>query len=203
MQLLREFIKSALLEKKREPFNLEYFKTLNTREDLEEYLDFHSKVIGAGEGRTAYDIGDAVVKFARNKNGLSQNKMEANTFQCAASGAPVVRVRQAHPARLWILVDKVEPLKSKASVSRAVKAVVALKDADELTWVVDAGLAPPGSKEVDPQDIAAHKRLYQTNEWYKALFDTVKSCEINPLELHEGNWGLDENGDLVLLDTGG
>jgi hypothetical protein len=204
VKLLREYVRQVLLEKK-QPFDMVTFRKLSG-EAAEEYLDFHAKTVGAGVGRTAYDVGDgSVIKWAINKGGVKANKREAMMVKCASPGAPVVPVRDAAPGHAWILVDKVQHILGK-KLDRATKMVTGLASMEDLMYAIADGIERFDPKQGTSPDYSdqseVHQRLYKTNEWYRALFDTVKACKLNPYELHGDNWGLDENGDLVLLDAG-
>lgn len=195
VKLLREYIREVV-ETSSTTFNMDAFKTAP---DPEGYLKSHAVELGSGVGRTVYDIdGQSVIKWARNRNGMQQNKRESMITKCAAPEAPIVAVRQAASNFAWIIVNKVEHV-TGASLNKAILANTGLKNVDELIYVVEAG----SKNDEDWADaIPIHKKLYRTNEWYKALFDTVVSCKLIPTELHADNWGLDENGDLVLIDPG-
>jgi len=194
VKLLREYVREVV--ESTTTFSLEEFKT---SPDPEGYLASHATELGSGVGRTVYDIGgDQVIKWARNKNGIRQNKRESMITQCAAEGAPIVPVSQAAPNHAWVIVPKVEHVTGSA-LDRIIKMVTGLKNTEELIYVVEAG----SKNDPDWADaLPTHQKLYKTNDWYRALFDTVVSCKLIPTELHADNWGLDENADLVLIDPG-
>lgn len=196
VSLLRQYVREVIREARVKAFSMDEFKAST---DPEEYLDFHAKVLGAGVGRTVYDLGDGtVIKWARNKNGQRQNKREANVTQCAAPGAPVVPVQSSAPNYAWVIVPKIEHV-TGSKLDRAIKVTTGLKDTEELIYVIEAG----SRNDEDWADaVPTHRKLYRTNDWYRALFDTVVACKLIPTELHADNWGLDENGDLVLIDPG-
>jgi len=201
--LLRDYVN--LLVEARQPFDLKVFRGL-TEDDAVEYLDFHAKVLGSGAGRTVYDVGRGwVIKWAYNANGIEQNRDEASRRKCAAPNAPIVHVLVKAPNYQWVISNKVKPVVG-ASLGRALKATVGMSDTSDLMFIIETSIHQAEGYELgidDAEALRAHERLYHTNEWYRALYDTVKACKINPMELHDDNWGLDDKGRLVLLDTGG
>lgn len=205
--LLREYV--ALLVEGVGAFDWASFERLSG-DEAREYLASNAAELGAGVGRTAYDVGDGtVVKWARNGNGVKANRREAKLSSCAAPGAPVVSVSRVGHGFAWIACTRVEHV-TGGELNKAVKATVGLSDNQDLIDAIQAGYedkrSPDEASKQWPEDwvrlVPLHRRLYQTNEWYRTLFDTVVGCRMNPYELHGDNWGLDEDGDLVLLDAG-
>lgn len=212
VQRLRQLIREASgPEEWGTKFSLEVFRDLTDHATIEDYLMTWDTHFREGSGRIVFDVGESyVIKLARQyTNGVKENKREAGISSCAPPGAPVVQVIDAAPDYLWIACTKVEPI-TGAALNQAVKATVGLADHQDLMDVIDAGVMVkryPNEKDKNfPEDwvelVPKHEKLHRTNEWYRALFDTVVGCRLMPGELHEGNWGLDENGDLVLLDAG-
>jgi hypothetical protein len=201
MRLLRCYLREALHEAAGHSI-LDRLSAAKTRDEARSILG-GLRLLGTGAGREVYDLGDGTVaKLAINNNGLQQNEAEASRGGCASEDAPIVKVLRADDAFNWIQCTKVEPIEGKA-LDRAVKAVVGLADCEELGYAIDAGLGTFPDDEDLAKLVPVHQRLYASNDWYRALFDACKACGIDPAELHGGNWGLDEDGDLVLLDAGG
>jgi len=193
-----------MLLEKREAFDMATFTRLKSLDDIEEYLDFHAKVLGSGDERTVYDTGlGYVIKFSRKHDEVNQNKTEAHI---AVSGAPVPRVFIHAPDYRWLAVEKVRPLKGK-QIDAEVSAETGgrLKSLDDLHEVLNAALRESWTAD-DPAEHqhleAIHRRLMAQNDWYMGLFNMIHKHELVIDELHEANWGVNAKGTLVLLDPG-
>lgn len=203
-QELRSFIREVIEEaRKPKPFDMDHFRSLKKFDDMNEYLDFHARVIGSGIDRTVYDVGsDQVIKMVHNDEDVAQNKREATIGDCSKN-APVPNVVEAGPKLVWIVVEKVKPLSTKQLNSM----ITALTGIDEgkdtlraLQSVLSAGTHEAGFR--DEADNEIHERLYKKSDWYRSLFDMFDRCELAVDELHGANWGLTAKDKLVVLDTG-
>ncbi len=210
MKLLRQYVREALTEAPTRSFDMKHFRSLKSMKDAQEYLDLHAKVIGSGMGRTAFDVGDAlVVKMAQNENGLNQNEVEATTLRCAP-GAPVPKLFGTSTNSLgthaWIMVEKVRPLKGRSQIDAAISKMVKECDSlDDLLDLIQAGMSESyiaQDKEAHARAERFHNALYASNAWYKGMFDLMHKCELDIDELHEANFGVNTQGITVLLDPG-
>lgn len=74
-------------------------------------LSGHFSRVGQGSGRRVFALNDGfVLKVARNKKGIAQNRLE---WQVCQDGEPrefLAQVVAAHPAGHWIIQERVSPL---------------------------------------------------------------------------------------------
>lgn len=210
VKLLREYVREVIREARVKPFDMAHFKSLKTEDEAQEYLDFHAKVIGAGMGRTAFDVGGGVVvKMAQNHNGNRQNESEATILSCSPN-APVPKLHDTSLKVLgnhaWIVVEKVRPLVGRKRIDAAVNAMVRECDSlDDLISLIWAGMHESyaaDDKEQHARLERFHEVLYRTNPWYRGMFDLFNRCELDMDEMHEANFGVNSEGVMVMLDTG-
>lgn len=185
------------------PFDMDRFRSLKSFNDMNEYLDFHTKTLGSGMSRTVFDIGNGlVIKMSINARDTKQNKREATIGSCS-KGAPVPNVVDVGPKHVWIVVEKVKPL-SFNQLSAAITKITGIDEGKQtlsaLQSVLSAGTHEAGFR--DELDARTHDKLYASNEWYRSLFDMFDRCELDVDELHGDNWGMTAGGYLVLLDAG-
>lgn len=210
VSLLRRYVREVIKEARAKPFDMGHFKSLKTEDEAQEYLDFHAKVIGAGMGRTAFDVGNGlVVKMAQNHNGNRQNESEATILSCSPD-APVPTLHDTSMKSLgnhaWIIVDKVTPLKGRKNIDAAVSNMVRQCDSlDDLIALIWAGMHESyaaDDKEQHARLEKYHRMLRKSNPWYRGMFELFNKCELSPDEMHEANFGVDAGGRMVMLDTG-
>ena len=199
----------VLLEKK-QPFDMEEFRALKG-DDAWEYLDFRCKVLGSGVGREVFDTGlGYVIKMAKKHKpgmhqttgGKRQNRREANIGRCDPT-APVPKVYAYAPDFSWIAVEKVKPL-NWSKIDTAVKRLTKsrLHHALDLDGVIELLNIVSHPGEFPRHMRNDYVKLYETSPFFASLVDLVKSCGLDPDDFHNGNWGMTEDGRLVLLDPG-
>lgn len=162
------------------------------------------KKLGSGNARDVYDLGDGtVIKAAVGTEGLRQNRIERESMAspCGGADAPVVRATAADPNDVWVIAPKVETV-TGARLNRAIRDLVGLPSWEELSYVLDAGLGTFPDDDDLQALVPRHERLYERSDWYRRLFDFVQACSFDPAELHGDNWGLDADGQLVVIDLG-
>lgn len=177
-------------------------------EDAARALIAGLRKLGGGEGRDVLELSDnAVIKLAKNDNGLKQNATEAAT-SARFSDCPIARVvatsRSALGEELWIACERVTTL-TKAQIDDAVADI--LPDADSLYGLVsmiDAGLHERWAArepEAHWKLELGHERALRDSRWYASLFRVVQGADVSIDELRHDNFGM-RAGELVLLDYG-
>lgn len=194
VDLLRQYVRKVIEESRLKKFDMEEFRRAP---DPEEYLDNHAKFINSGIERRVYDTGlGYVIKFSYTSF-LAQNEREANIGACSAAsrarGAPrIVPAVYVHaPDYSWIAVEKVRPLQRRFDVNRFL--------AKETGGLIDS--VKKLYQFLDGYDDISDEQV-QATPWLTALLELHADCKIVTQEMHYGNWGVNSNGTLVLLDAG-
>lgn len=209
MKLLQEYVNLVISETKK-PFDMEEFRALKGYVAWE-YVDFRCKMLGSGIGREVFDTKlGYVIKMAKQHEpgmhqttgGKRQNRREAGIGKCDPT-APVPKVYAYAADFSWIAVEKVKPVpwtQIDAGVRRLTKSK--LHRALDLDGVIELLniVRRPGS--VAREDRKDYVKLCDTSPWFASLVDLVKNCKLDPDDFHNGNWGMTDDGRLVLLDPG-
>ena len=91
-----------------------FLEKLNSLPSLKKKLDFvHSslKLIGVGTARKVYKFGDKVLKIAKDKRGIAQNKEEVKVSK--ENNKLFTIVFDVDPKFLWIVAEKAKPCTEK------------------------------------------------------------------------------------------
>jgi hypothetical protein len=167
-------------------FDIEQFRQLNTIQEMMQYVKQNAKRIGMGAARDAWDTGlGYVIKIGPDANACAQNKKEVRVYEKSLSRL-LPKVYEHATDFKWVASEIVKPLKSIFEVNAAI-----IINTD---WMIE-----------DLSDLQIQIRNNRTPtecEWFNDLVRLVKSQDIEVKELHKGNWGINDNGTLVILDTG-
>lgn len=204
LRQLRSLIREAL----NVTFKFELFHTIRSIVEQRAYLEAHTRFLGAGEGRAVYDIGnELVVKIALSddERDLRQNAAEVWIYK-RDPAAPIPKVYQYATDFRWIIVDRVTPIMGAhldSAIQREYEDVNTLR---QLKFAIIAGMTDvrfAASRTLHEDALRLHEEMYKHNGAYRRLFDLVYKHDISvDAELHDGNWGLTADGELVLLDVG-
>ena len=87
-----------------EGFDINQFKDLPSFAAKARYLRSHGlDKLGAGSSRAAFIADDTtVIKVAKNKKGLAQNRVEAELSANVSQDAPIAKVKDSDPDNIWI-----------------------------------------------------------------------------------------------------
>jgi len=205
--LLRSYVGLVILERRaKERFSMADFRSLRDRHAMAAYLGTHAGVLGRGLDREVYDTGlGYVVKLAKDAAARDQNKHEVRV----ASRFPqqLVVPFLVHDADFWWIAAKKVRNLAPREVDARIEQLTGLSNTDQLENAIRAGCIALGKYrvwltrygDVDAWK-ARHERLMGHNEWYAELFNAVVKHDVR--DLNEGNWGLDERGNLVIIDLG-
>ena len=88
----------------------EYYDDLSNLKTFKSRKDYMSnkEILGKGTGRIVYDIGDNVIKLAKNKKGVAQNIIESNPSIKNKYGNIVSSVLDYDKDGKWLIQEKVD-----------------------------------------------------------------------------------------------
>lgn len=149
--------------------------------------------------REVYGNDKFAVKFAFSKNGRNQNRKEVFAKDECLSDEYFTKIYGFDEENFnWIVAEKIKSGLTKEEVYQKLLDQIEgssddfvrdmyVLDAEEAIRLFEDTLTNPGDVELNP--------------WAKKLSDEIIECNILP-DFHEGNWGIRQNGDLILLDYG-
>lgn len=167
-------------------FDLDHFRKLPDVREMTKYLKETCKKLGMGAARDAYDTGlGYCIKIGPDPAAKTQNKIEHRVYEGTKSRL-LPAVLDHAPDYRWIAAETVKPLKTQAEVDTAVMTHSdwLVEDLADLHKQVRSAKVPTGSP------------------WLDDLIALVRSSGLKVDELHKGNWGVNSDGVLVVLDTG-
>lgn len=96
-----------------EGFNINQLKDQTSFAAKVRYLRSHGlDKLGAGSSRAAFIAdNDTVIKIAKNKKGLAQNKVEAELSANVSPDAPIAKVKDSDPDHVWIESERARKAK--------------------------------------------------------------------------------------------
>lgn len=198
-------------DKKFATFNLNTFDSLRTFENRIEYIKkLGLELVGEGGERVVFALNpEKVVKLQRSKYG-TQNQIEAELAVCSDSKY-TTRTYQHAKDYSWIVAEKVRlPMVSELNSKIAELTYGLIYNVSHLGEVISSPLIRAKNKLMTKYQIGKEKRnneifvtLMETNDWFKGFYETLLHCNIDARDFHEGNFGIRDSDDsLVLLDYG-
>jgi hypothetical protein len=96
-----------------EGFNIDDLKAQSSFTGKARYLRSHGlDKLGAGSSRAVFGAdNDTVIKVAKNKKGLAQNKVEAELSANVGPDAPIAIVKDSDPDNIWIEAERARKAK--------------------------------------------------------------------------------------------
>jgi hypothetical protein len=167
-------------------FDLDHFRKLPTVREMMQYLKATCTKLGMGAARDAYDTGlGYCIKIGPDPAAKAQNKNEHRVFDSTGSRL-VPEVLDHAPDFRWIAAETVRPIRSKEELDTAITTSSdwLVEDLADLHKKVRSAKVPTGSA------------------WLDDLIDLARSADLKVDELHKGNWGMNSDGVLVVLDSG-
>lgn len=189
---------------------LEALSSLTDLMSIKRHLRASFKLIGSGEWRDVYDAGSMVIKVVKDDSdaSLDHNANEVRIARSASARVPLIidTSKQITGDYEWIAVERVTPL-SSADLDRVIaQQCPPLKNLRQLRVVIEAGLSDgrfAPDREAFAEAERMHDKMCKSCRTYKEIFDTIYKNDLRAgEELHDENWGVRANGDLVLLDAG-
>lgn len=171
----------------KDPFfsKLTELKTFSARLKL---ADEYFEMLGEGSSRCVYDIGDAILKIAKNDKGLAQNLEETRV---AAQRFCTNRVLFADPNGKWHVMAKTKKMTRK-DFKKATD-----MDFDDFTACLTYKLNDEGNYKIP----TSYKKICE-NPFFRDVVQLVIDCGLQLGDLRKINsWGKYDN-KVVLTDTG-
>jgi len=159
---------------------------------------------------------DRVIKLAKNKAGIAQNKVEANPHIQSAYGDIIAKIYDRHPDYLWLEQEAVTPMSWRDS--EMFSKAAGLKDG--VSWESVALILRYYKEEFNKRKKTNPEELFidVCRSTYRNLGDTCEQISSNffvhkvlqfiiefdlpPQELVNDNVGMTSNGRPVILDYG-
>jgi hypothetical protein len=193
-----DYIKDVAARK----FNIQTLKDLTNYQMAFDYAKMTLSVVsggrgsGVGSGRIAYDLGNNVLKFAHNDNGIAQNFMEARIQNHSDL---LTDVFDMHPKAWWIISEKVKPFNSwdQFSLLTGVPKEL-LINAEETRAILD---------KVTPDDLDKMRARYDLDNDSLKFVNDLSNLK-HKLDLLSGDtfnpthWGINSEGKIKLFDYG-
>lgn len=168
-------------------FDLKSFRKLNTYKECLSYLKDTTKKIGVGgAARDAWDTGlGYVIKIGPDINAQIQNKHEVKVYKKTHSEL-LPTIYDYDPNYKWIMAETVTPLHTVDNVDLAICAITN----GEICTLIEL------------LNFLRENKLKYKSKWLHDLKSLVEICDLKINDLHKGNWGINNKGILVILDTG-
>lgn len=189
--------------------NLETLSKLQNKQAILSYLKpFKRPLIGTGEYRLVYDLGNgAVLKLAKDEGGQEANSREYTTAQCLGE-TYAMKVMAIHPTALWLVAEKLKATIEDDIMDKLLELLSPNWDHVPIRWLPDVlaansrNLDVPHTGKFKHGDI--HDGLYGKNQWYTGLMQGLVKCQAHSGDLALRNWGIrPSSGEPVILDLGG
>jgi hypothetical protein len=197
------------------------FAAFPTYSQIRDHISANYKRIGAGTARIVYDLGNYVVKLAANKHHSRQNENEIIEKQDCLDDKFFTKIYAYDKNEYnWIIAEKVKSFRNDEEIKKLI--IEKLEGSDWLDTEVDlydgdsnVVIGTGTKRDLSPDDFFDSFGRYlqymfeeeeyeklKRNPWLDELMEEVEKCRINPLDFHAKNWGMRDNGDLVVLDYG-
>lgn len=160
--------------------------------------------LGGGTGRVIYGVPDFnfVIKVAKNLNGMiggtAQNRTEVKLKSECLTDKYFTKIYDYDEEQyLWIIAEKVQAELSEEQVLDLLIKNLEGSDQEFLNSIRNSS---------DPffkiSDVLSGGTDVVLNSWGQGLSDELNKCSTNADDFHEKNWGLRNDGSLVVLDYG-
>lgn len=186
-------------------------KILNEKDPSKQLImaKLNLRELGSGAGRSVFDLGNQTVLKIRSNSifSSSQNKTESSNWNCVKSMSIrdfFVQVFEVADNYSWIISEKVTPLTKKDYQFVYSKIIQMISDTTE-PLIEDLELNETFFTIYDIFAAAKNKQWPFPNSkssWFEDLSDALNSCNINYFDFTPNNFGLNSEGNLVILDYG-
>lgn len=192
-----------------EGFNINQLKDQTSFAAKVRYLRSHGlDKLGAGSSRAAFIAdNDTVIKVAKNKKGLAQNRVEAELSANVSNDAPIAKVKDSDTDNIWIESErarKAKPTDFKTLMGYPMNDI--MKVVREL---VDEQRGTRVSEYQEEYLYLTDRELFEEMQWTKAIYNLADIIADHDLSLGDirriSSWGVvNRNGSqhLVLVDYG-
>ena len=190
-----------------EGFDINQFKDLPSYAAKARYLRSHGlDKLGAGSSRAAFIADDTtVIKVAKNKKGLAQNRVEAELSANVSQDAPIAKVKDSDQDNIWIESERArraKPSDFKSIVGYPMKDII--KALGEMVNSRKNIRVVPGSRWYN-RDRELFDELSET-PFVSELAEIITNHKLSMGDIDRiSSWGVvNRNGTdhLVLIDYG-
>jgi len=157
-----------------------------------------------GTGRVVYGISgtDFVIKVAKNLNGLiggvAQNRTEVKLKSECLTDKYFTKIYDYDEEQyLWIIAEKVQ---AGLSEEQLLDLLVKSLEGSDPEFLDNIRNSPDPFFKIS--DVLSGGTDVVLNSWGQGLSDELNKCSTNADDFHEENWGLRNDGSLVVLDYG-
>jgi hypothetical protein len=181
-------------------FSIDYLKNLNDLRAMKSYLKNTLPILGAGQGRQAFQWFDKVIKIALSPAKIYQNKNEIENSECLGPEF-AVQVFEYHPSFFWIIEEKAQEPTTKQFIEKIneylniTETKFAFSDTHSITKFF-------GYVAETREEKARTEYIEINSSWYRRFLEKSKNCQFASWDFHKHNWGIRPNGDMVLIDIG-
>lgn len=215
---LRKYIRSlSVLENDKNVLTL-------TRKNpqIPELVNGGLKALSGGSARVGFLLNeDYVLKVAKKPSGVEQNTQEVMVSKCTNQHPRFfARVIDWDKADfLWVVMEALGETAGNSSSSEKDEFGTSV---DFIRWIAasmgeeafEIGLEGiqerfEGFGDTDTTDILrlffsnSHlTKILKISPWFRAYYDAIRSCGVDPQDLHSDNWARRKNGDWAIIDYG-
>ena len=181
-------------------WNKETFKSLTSFEKRMKYCNETLERLSSGSSRIAYKIdNEKVLKLAKNKKGVAQNRVEKDWYVQRAYGDIVAKVFEVDQNDLWLemeLAKKLTPNRFKSLTEVSV---------EDVGYYLQAKDAIDNGRKTFRMDTEIHTKL-DGNEWVQQVYTLCRE-----VDLAVGDFGRvssygevlrDDKPSVVIIDMG-
>lgn len=170
--------------------------------ELKQWAKENLEKIGEGTSRAVYSLEDgSIIKIPHDIKFLKAQKEEIHDLKCLGPEYAIQAIDH-HPKFFWVKY----PLVNQVTVKEFEKILNGkgiwikynpksklmtfdVEFVDQISYLIN-------SNKTDPPELAE-------NKWFVELCNRLKNCKINPVDLVATNWGINNQGELVIIDVGG
>jgi hypothetical protein len=166
---------------------------------------------GHGTDRITFIINnELVLKIAKTPDSLGQNRREVERARDCLEPKHFTKLYAYSPDFYWLIAEKVNPILSHDIFVDILKNNL---HGSSFLEVKNKGIRPKtltGSAFEHffleylerLKEYGLNHKMEDYSPWLESLANDIIKCDINPYDFHLENWGMRDNGDLVILDYG-
>lgn len=182
--------------------------SINTLEGIHDYCKKNFTFIGHGNSRAVYNTGFGfVVKVSRRHGVINQNKIELERKRDCLDDRFFAKIYSYDKVNFWWLISEYAEAftDERAFIGVLVKKLQGTDE--EIVRAISDNLNGSQTFSNILSD-AIYTILYggtpefEVNQWLKDFMKSLTDCKVDPHDFHEENWGVRQNGDLILIDYG-
>lgn len=215
--------------KKNRKFNFSYFKTLQSHDQILDYISSRLPIIGEGTTRVVFAVNThRVIKVAKNTNGYLQNAAELEMYTNPYSSKVVTKINnvgQVGTNLVWLSCDLLKPIQTEEEFEK--KSGLCWKTYIRAISAVAKKIERPTNEIIELEYQKEYKRYEKIKEtgtygdveacyfelscikaiknsdFFNSIVSAMKHSGLMPGDLMEyDHYGVNPEGKLLLLDYG-